>query len=103
MCPLVLTFPNKHSFLGIKWHKIEDIWIGVQLASLSEGNLFFDTCKNWPFVTHVIVAGGLLLLKKELWFNAWQGQGFSLIHSIQTCSGAHLASCVMGLGFFPWG
>jgi hypothetical protein len=32
------------------------------------------------------------------WFRFLAGQGFSLLHSIQTSSGAHLASCLMGTG-----
>jgi hypothetical protein len=32
-----------------------------------------------------------------LGFNSWQGQSFSLLQSIQTCSGAHQASYPMGI------
>jgi hypothetical protein len=37
-------------------------------------------------------------------FDSRQGQDFSLLHSVQTGSGAHTASCTMGTGgSFPGG
>jgi hypothetical protein len=41
---------------------------------------------------------------KGLEFECWWGQEFSLLHFIETGSGAHLASYPMGTGdFFPRG
>jgi hypothetical protein len=41
---------------------------------------------------------------KELGFDFRQGKNFSLLHSVQTGSGVHKASCSMGtVGSFLWG